>query len=205
LGPADGLVRARKVLFHASAYGAWPSIAELGLLPTDRLLAGDPGLRTARLNPIPVVHPSGNDISVRDQRPMMRANIEAHLDGIGLNDWLDVLNQRVFLFARQKDLTTFLGRYQEAEGQDVVVFDTRRLLAAAKGRVEVTTVPSTTPVAWDHCPCRNRYTFEPIGTFDGDPADIHEVTITGGIEQAADLVVRVIRYHPDRTTEVLVA
>ena len=204
-GPVDGLVRARKVLFHASAYGAWPSIAEVGLLPTSQLLAGDPRLGTARLEPVAVAHPSGNDISVRDQRPMMRANIEAHLDGIGLNEWLDLLNQRVFLFARQKDLTTFLGRYQEAEGQDVVVFDTRRLLAAAKGRVEVTTVASTAPVPWDRCPCRNRYTFEPIETFDGDPADIHEVTIIGGVEQAADLVVRVIRYHPDRTTEVLVA
>ncbi|MDP9075486.1 MAG: hypothetical protein M3N98_15240, partial [Actinomycetota bacterium] len=204
-GPVDTLSSLRKVLFHATAYGAWPSIAELGLLPTTELLAGDPRLATPRLEPIGIVHPAGHGVSVRDQRPMVRANIEAHLHGIGLSEWLAILNERTFLFARQKDLTTFLGRYQEAEGQDVLVFDTARLLAAAKGRTEVATVASTAPVPWDRCPCRNRDTFEPIETFAGDVADIHEVTIIGGIQAAADLVVRVIRYHPDRTTEVLVA
>lgn len=134
---------------------------------------------------------------------MMRANIESHLDGIALDQWLEILNQRVFLFARQKDLITFLGRYQESEGQDVVVFDTARLLAAAKGRTEVSTVAATGPVPWERCPCRNGDTFEPIALFSGDVADIQEVTIVGGIERVGDLVVRVMRYHPDRTTEVL--
>ncbi|MDQ6618066.1 MAG: hypothetical protein M3083_25800 [Actinomycetota bacterium] len=204
-GPADGFAGLRKVLFHASAYGSWPSIAELGLLPTNQLMADDPRLGAARLESIGLVHPSGHDITVRDQRPMMRANIDAHLDGIGLPEWLGVLNERVFLFARQKDLTTLLGRYQESEGQDVLVFDTARLLTAAKGRVEVATVSPTAPVPWERCPCRNRDTFEPIDSFVGDVADIAEVTIVGGVERVVDLVVRVVRYHPDRTTEVLVA
>jgi hypothetical protein len=134
---------------------------------------------------------------------MARSNIEAHLDGIDLTEWLDILNERVFLFARQRDLTTFLARYRESEGQDVLVFDTARLMDAAKGRFEVTTVNSTAPVPWEHCRCRGRDTFEPIGSFSGDVADIHEVTIVGGIERPADVVVRVMRYHPDGTTEVV--
>ncbi len=203
-GPAEALVKLRKVLFHATAYQAWPSIAELGLLPPNQVLADDPRLGATRPGPIHVAHLSGHDISVRDQRPMARANMEAHLDGIGLVEWLAILNERAFLFARQRDLTTFLGRYRETEGQDVLVFDTARLLGSAKGRTEVTTVNSTAPVPWEHCRCRNRDTFEPIDSFAGDVADINEVTIVGGIEHAADLVVRVMRYHPDGTTEVVV-
>jgi hypothetical protein len=134
---------------------------------------------------------------------MIRANIESHLDGIGLPEWLDILNERVFLFARQKDLLTFMGRYQETEGQDVLVFDTARLMAAAKGRVEVATVSPTGPVPWQRCRCRNRSTFQAIDTFDGDVAEIQEVTVVGGLQKVGDLVTRVTRYHPDRTTEVL--
>ena len=204
LSPVDALIKLHKVVFHASAYGSWPSISELGLLPTDQLLAGDRRLGGARLEPIGVVHPSGHNVTVREQRPMMRANIESHLDGIDLATWLGILNERAFFFARQKDLTTFLGRYREM-GQDVLVFDTARLLAAAAGRVEVATVGSTAPVPWERCPCRNRSTFFPVTTFAGDVADIQEVTVIGGVTDVPDLVVRVMRYHPDRTTEVLVA
>jgi hypothetical protein len=204
LGPIEALVKLHKVVFHASAYGSWPSISELGLLPTEQLLADDRRLGAVRLEPVGIVHPSGHNISIREQRPMMRANIESHLDGIGLGEWLGILNQRAFFFARQKDLTTFLGRYREM-GQDVLVFDTARLLAAAQGRVEVATVGSTAPVPWERCPCRRRTTFLPVETFAGDAADIQEVTVIGGVERVPELVVRVMRYHPDRTTEVLVA
>lgn len=202
-GPADALVKLRPVLFHATGYQAWPSIVELGLLPASEVLAGDARLRSARQGPIEVALGPGEGIIVRDQRAMARANIETHLDGIGLVEWLDILNERAFLFARQRDLTTFLGRYKESGGQDVLTFDTARLLDAARGRTEVTTVSSTAPVPWEHCRCRNRHTFEPIDSFAGDVADIHEVTIIGGIQQVADLVVRVMRYHPDGTTEVV--
>jgi hypothetical protein len=200
-------VKLRKVLFHASAYGAWPAIAALGLRTPAQLLAGpsDPRLNVVRNENIEVVHESGHRITIRDQRPMVRAGIEAHLAGISLEEWLDVLNERTFLFTRQKELTTLVARYQATEGQDVVVFDSGRLLAAAKGRVDVATVNSGAPVSWTRCPCRNRATFLPIDDYAGSAADIQEVTVTGGLEQIADLVVRVVRYHPDRTTEVLVA
>ena len=42
-------------------------------------------------------------------------------------------------------------------------------------------------------------------TTEGPTADIQEVTVVGGIESVGELIVRVVRYHPDRTTEVLVA
>jgi hypothetical protein len=197
-------VKLRKVLFHAAAYGAWPSIAELGLLPASQLLAGDPRLMTGRMAPVSIALPNGQEASIRDQRMMMRANIELHLDGIDLAEWLEILNARTFLFARQKELTTFQGRFRET-GQDVVVFDTARLLVAAKGRVEVATVAPTAPVAWERCRCRSRATFEAIEAFEGDVAEVNEVTVVGAVDNVADLVVRVMRYHPDRTTEVLVA
>jgi hypothetical protein len=205
LGPAETLAKTRKVVFHASPYGAWPSIAELGLLTAKELLGDDARLRAIRSDSIELELDPGHPISIRDQRHMARANIEAHLDGIDLAGWLDILNERLFLFARQRELTGFLGRYQATEGLDVVVFDTARLLAATTGRVEVATVPSTAPIPWDHCPCRGRETFEPLAEFAGDVGDIQEITVVGGLPDVVALVGRVIRYHPDRTTEVLVA
>jgi hypothetical protein len=34
-------------------------------------------------------------------------------------------------------------------------------------------------------------------------ADIEEVTVVGGLDDVEPLVSRVVRYHPDRTTEVV--
>jgi hypothetical protein len=202
--PPAALARLRKVVFHASAYGAWPAIAELGLRTAAQLLAdsADPRLGTVRSKNIEVVA-SGHPVTIRDQRPMARAGIEAHLDGIGLDEWLVALNERVFFFARQKGLTTLLARYQESEGQDVLVFDTARLLRSAAGRVEVTTVNVAEPASWNRCPCRSRATFVPLAAYSAAIDDIEEVTVVGGVERVADLVSRVVRYHPDRTTEVL--
>jgi hypothetical protein len=205
LGPAQALAKLRKVVFHASAYGAWPDIAELGLRTSAELLGdiADPRLAEVRKRNIEVKQESGHQFVIRDQRPMVRAAIEAHLDGVGLDEWLDLLNQRVFFFARQKGLSTLLARYQESEGQDVLVFDTARLLAAAAGRAEVTTVSPAEPVSWNRCPCRGRSTFVAVDSFLGAVDDVEELTVVGGVEAVRDLVVRVVRYHPDRTTEVL--
>jgi hypothetical protein len=194
------------VVFHASAYGAWPSIAEGGLRTAAQVLAADERARSVlRAANVEVDDGSGHQVTVRDQRQMLRSAIEDHLDGVDLRQWLELVNERVYFYARQKDLTTLLTRYQESEGQDVMVMDTARLLAAAPGRVEVTDVASAAPVPWTRCPCRGWGTFVPIDRYQGNVADIEEVTVVGGLEQVGPLVTRVVRYHPDHTAEVLVA
>jgi hypothetical protein len=201
--PAGGLADLRKLLFHASAYEAWPSIAEHGLRTAAQLAA-------AQANPPPLDRLRERELELvggvlRDQRPLIRANIEQHLSGTDLAGWLALVNDRVFLYAQQRDLTTLLAHAVPAGGQDVVVFDTRKLLAAAAGRVEVLTDELAAPEPWAHCPCRGPETFVPISTYRGDPADVHEVAVVGGIADVSGLVTRVVRYHPDRTTEVVVS
>ena len=71
---------------------------------------------------------------------MLRANFEQHLDGVDAAAWVAMLNARVWLFTQQKHLTTLLSRYVPAGGQDVLTFDTARLLRAASGRLEVAAV-----------------------------------------------------------------
>ncbi|MBO0747554.1 MAG: hypothetical protein J2O47_04355, partial [Acidimicrobiaceae bacterium] len=137
-----------------------------------------------------------------DQRVLMRSRIETHLDGIGLGEWLAILDERVHLFARQKELTALLTRYQ-GEGQDLLVFDTPRLLASAGDRVEVATVVTAAPEPWASCRCRGRDTFVPLALFEDSVEDIEEVTIVGGLEDVTSLVSRVVRHHPDRSTEVV--
>jgi hypothetical protein len=203
--PAEAFSTLRKVLFHASSYGAWPSIAELGLRPAAALAgAGGTTLDRLRESDLVVTDGDGRTTTIRDQRTLVRANIAQHLQDIDLAEWLRLLNDRVFLFAQQKSLTTLLSRYVPTGGQDVVVFDTARVLASARGRVEVITDELAAPEPWAHCPCRGRDTFIPFDRYRGAAADIFEVAIVGGLEDVSGLVSRVVRYHPDRTTEVLV-
>ncbi len=202
--PTRALARVRPNLFHATAYGAWPLIAEHGLRTAADAAAGAgrESLDRLRSTPVDLDLPGGYRVRVRDQRAMERAGIEDHLDGVDLAEWLALLNARVFLFARQKDLTTLIARYQR-EGQDVLTFDTARLLAAAGRRVEVTDVSPGAPQPFAHCPCRGRDTFVPLADYRGAVEDIAEVTVVGGLDDVTRLVRRVVRQHPDRGPEVL--
>jgi len=203
LGPVDALAKVRRVLFHATAYGAWESIAESGLRTAAQALESDAATRV-REDDIVVPAPAGGSFTVREQRLMARSRIEDHLAGVTLPEWLALLNRRAFLFAQQKDLTTHLARFQHSVGQDVIVFETGRLLRTARGRVEVTTDPSTLPEGFGHCPCRGPHTFVPLESYRGSPADVVEVTVIDGIESIEGLVTRVVRYHPKGSPEVLV-
>jgi hypothetical protein len=203
LTPTRALAKIRPVLFHATAYGAWDSISVSGLRTAAKLVADAGRTPPAGLRETSVeLSVDGAIAHLRDQRLLQRSRIDTHLDGIALADWLAILDERVHLFARQKDLTAMLTRYQ-ADGQDLVVFDTARTLAAAGDRVEVATVASGAPEPYGACRCRGRDTFVPLPLFEDPPADIEEVTVVGGLEDVGPLVNRVVRYHPDRTTEVV--
>ncbi len=193
--PEDALAGLRKVLFHATAYQSWPSI-EAGGLRTAAQLAGDRPLDKLRDRDVVL-----DGATLRDQRPLMRANIEQHLIGTDLPGWLELVNNRVFFFAQQKSLTTFLSH---PEGQDLVVFDTRKLLRATIDRIEVLTDEMAAPEPWSHCPCRGPETFLPLPSYRGDPADVFEVAVVDGLPSVDGLVTRVVRHHPDKTTEVVV-
>lgn len=195
LGPAEALAKVRKVVFHATAYGGWESIAESGLRTAAQVLGVEAPTRP-REDDVVRDAPAGGTYTVREQRLMARARIEDHLDGLTLTEWLALLNRRSYFFAQQKDLTTHLGRYQQSVGQDVLVFDTARLLGAARGRVEVTTVAPTQPDGFGRCRCRGAETFVPLGGYRGGPAEVVELTVLDGLESVEGLVGRVVRYHP---------
>ena len=204
LGPDRALAQLRPVLFHAAAYEAWPSIAEHGLRTAAQLAdeAGQPlpaGLRDRPID-LHLVHGS---VRLRDQRTLARGGVEAHLDGVSLDDWLSVLNERVFLFARQSDLTTLVNRHR-AEGQDVVLFDTLQLLRSCGEQVEVAVINTGAPQPYATCACLGSETFVPLAIYDGTPAGVQEVTVVGGITSVEPLVRRVVRHLPDGSTDVLV-
>ena len=202
LGPAAALARARKVVFHATSYGAWESIAESGLRTADQILEA-PAVRF-REDDVVVAAPAGGTYRVRDQKLMARARVQDHLDGINLREWLALLQRRTFFFVAQRDLITHLARYQQSVGQDVLVFDTARLTRAAAGRIEVTTVNPSAPDAFGFCPCRGPSTFIPLGAYQDQPGDVVEVAVVDGLQSVEGLVDRVVRYHPGGASEVLV-
>ncbi|GAC1311784.1 MAG: hypothetical protein NVSMB12_00630 [Acidimicrobiales bacterium] len=203
LTPSEALAKVRKVMFHATAYGGWESIAESGLRTAEQIL-GDVAPARCREDDVVREAPAGGTYAVREQRLMARGRIEDHLDGLALPEWLALLNRRAYFFAQQKDLTTHLGRYQHTVGQDVLVFDTARLLRAAPGRVEVTTVSPTQPDGFGRCRCRGADTFVPLAGYRGAPAEVVELTVVDGLESVEGLVGRVVRYHPGGAPEVIV-
>ena len=83
------------------------------------------------------------------------------------------------------------------QGQDVIKFKSASLLAAYKGRIEITTgnsgaLPRTAQ------PSRGRDMFVPLAAFPSDRvAAIQEVTILGGIDRVVPFVTSVIRHYPD--------
>jgi hypothetical protein len=204
VGPDRALGALRPSLFHATAYESWPSIASFGLR-TARQLADEAGVQLpSGLRPGPLdVSVAGGIARIRDQRAMDRAKIDDHLDEITLEQWLAIMNERAFLYARQNELTTLVNRYRP-EGQDVILFDTPKLIRAMVEQIEVTTVSAASPQQWATCPCRGRETFVPLPLFEEAVADIQEVTVVGGIAEVDGLVRRVIRHHPDGSIDVVV-
>jgi hypothetical protein len=117
-------------------------------------------------------------------------------------EWLRTLNERVFLFARVPELRAFLGRYARV-GQDVIVLDTRAVLAVAGAKVEVSFVNTGSLPRKTDCRCRGPDTFVPFESWKGALAPIEEVTVVGGFERIDNLVVGACRHAPDGTVTYL--
>ena len=204
-GPsAVALSRRWSALWHCSFAGAWPGIQAYGLQSTARLLelAKVPATQRQQLLRLPraevsrIQFPNGAQAILRDQHPLSSRRLSRALQDLSQEQWLQLLNARVFLFTQEPHARRLIKVYVD-HGQEVLKLKTASLLAAYESQIEVSTrnsgaLPRTSQ------PSRGRHTFVPLADFPPDHvAAVQEVTILAGIDQIEPFVTNVIRYRPD--------
>ena len=199
-------------LFHVAEEGAWPSIQQLGLLSTTALLDlyGYEGEERERYesqhrpNSIPLTSPGLPRVVLRDQRPLdMKQLAECLEDGLSGEDWLKLLNGKVFLWATQDRLDRLLGAaaYRD-RAHDVLTIDTRPLMERHRSKITLTQINSgaTKPARAK----RGLRTFRPIELYPEEPKErrrIAEVAVDYAVPDIADLVLHVERRHSPELVE----
>ena len=214
----EELLRDAPRLHHMAEDGAWPSIRRHGLLSTSALLDlyGVEGAARdaieARRRPagVPLSRDGLPGAVVRDQRPLSDAGLRRCLDdGLSPADWYRILNARAFFWPSAARLRRLLGaRAYRGQAQTVLTLDTASLLAVHGARVELSPINSGATIFGG--PRRGRRTFLPLADYPfaawraKRPAGegVVEVTVPGGVRDAADHVVLVERVIDGVVTEV---
>ena len=191
------------MLVHVTFPFSYEHIRRLGLRPASQLVSEadlgraetDDLLAAYRKEPAELKLADGTLVVLRDQ-VRNRRRIEPALDSMTEVEWLTLLNQRVYLFpATHRRVRELIGHYN-ARGlsQDLISFDTFRLLAPYGARVEVATVNSGV-FPRTITPVRGRKTFVALADLPVDElAKVQEVTLQGALP-IRDRAVRVVERH----------
>jgi hypothetical protein len=184
-------------LYHITESGAWPSIAQRGLLTTRRLLdqfERDPEQRAylatrRRPHPVTLTHPVHGQVVLNDQGPLSEKALRGCLDdGLTPADWIAMLNDRVFFWADQSSLDRHLNSWKNHDRPCVIlVVDTLSLARAHVEQVEI--CPINSGSAMRRPARRGLGTFAPLAAMSfeewrrqrGQLDSIREVVVREGI------------------------
>ncbi len=213
---AQELAKTHPVLFHLSAAGSWPAIRRHGLLSTSALLdlfevAGEErrSLESRlRADFVELRHPAHGRAVLRDQRPMNERALERALGGgLGVGEWLRVLNAKVFFWVARERLERLRNaRACRGRAHTVLEVDTRELLARHAPRV--TLAPINTGATLFSAP-RGRATFRPLADYPyaerrrRGREPLVELCVEHAVPDVGELVLRVTEIHPERGERTL--
>lgn len=206
MDPAD-IVRHYPTLYHMAQQGSWESIKRHGLLSTHALIdlyeVKDPVrsaiLRQRRPLSVPLCHGEYGEAIVRDQIPLREKSLRQCLTDMTLEEWLDVLNSRVFFWLDEPHLETLLGAnaYRD-QSHDVLHVDTDLLLQRHLKRVRLSPINSGSTL-YKPQP-RGSKTFLPVADYPFEErrrargkSAIIELAVERGIPDITDLTIRVER------------
>lgn len=137
-----------KVAVHCTHADNLPTILALGLRPASYWIDRAVGLddaerdalhRTLRSQSVPLPHPSGHRVWIRDQGPLLRRNLADVLaDGVSVADFVRTLNRHVYLFPSLDAATTLLDSYRRTGPQIILHFPLPKLLEEARHLVYLT-------------------------------------------------------------------
>jgi hypothetical protein len=197
-------------LHHMAEAGSWKSIQQIGLLTTRQLVDDcnpDETVREAilgrrRKTQFTLTHPVVGQVTVRDQKPLMMHNLEPALTDMTVEQWLDALNDRVFLWAHPGRLARLLGARSYRDSlHDVLVVDTARLVGAHADRIRLAGMNAGATI-FPRAPKRGSDSFQQIDTFPFDERrrgrkalvdNVVAVSVLDGLPDVADFVIRVER------------
>ncbi len=201
LSPEDLAARHPR-LYHLTEPGALPGIMRHGLLPTQRLLKlfevpeTDRRAieRQRRPASIALTHPVHGRARITDNLPLSMTALAACLDdGLAPEDWLRILNERVFFWADEKGLATLSGaRLNRTREREVLVLDTLSVARRFRGRMELSAINSGATIR--RAARRGLSTFVPLERHSyemwrrlrGGRDRVREVTVVGGVLDVAD-------------------
>ena len=194
----DELVIRFPRVWHATYPGGWEAIRTGGLQSSTALLEaagrGDEA-KAVRTESVRLSTPAG-DVVLREQVPNKK-DPSAYPDGLSTDDWWQLINRRSYLFAVREDLDQFVGAYLEkGEAQEIITFETRRLLGPVSDHVEIAMVNAGAfPKATS--PAKGKATFVTLPDFTAQPTRIREVTVTVPAEVTERAVISVVSVVPD--------
>ena len=188
----EALIEGCPRLFHVTETGAWPSIRRRGLLSTSALLdlfsLPEP-LRSQieaqpRLRDVVLEDPHVARVVIRDNRPLRPHILRSCLKG-SVSDWCRLLNARVFFWASERRLRNHLrARGHRGQARDILVVDTRRLLARHRDSISLCAFNSGSAL-YPNAPRRGADSFLPVDVY---PFDRYRVR-QGASEAVAEVCV----------------
>lgn len=190
------------LLYHMADRRSWESIQRRGLLSTDALVAlfdvpdeNRPAiLRQQRTESVVIEHPNYGQAVIRDQKPLIRSRLESCLEGCSFQEWLNMLNSRVFFWLSTARLQTLMcARTYCADEHVVLTLDTLRV--ATEFSQSITLAPmntgNTRPIAHK----RGLQTFSRLADYPFQSRlkrhleGVVELAVEGGIRNVMDLVI----------------
>lgn len=214
----DELIDNYPRLYHMAAEGTWPLIREHGLLTTHQLVDScdpDPATRErvldrVRKKSITLKHPTNGHVVVRDQAPLREHFLRRVLTDMTVEDWLNVLNGRVFFWLHTERLHRLLhAQLYRKQAHDVLTVDTAELLRAHGDRARLSAINSGATLYPNATP-RGSTTFMPIEDYEWTqarrrrPAEaVAELAVLDGVQDIANHVVRVERRRDHDVLELL--
>ena len=215
---AETIVANYPTLYHMAEAGSWESIARHGLLSTRALLdlfeIDDPVrgeiLRMRRPSSVRIQHEAHGSAVVRDQIPLSQTRLSKCLTDMTFEQWLNVLNSRVFFWLTEGHLETLLGaRAYRRLAHDVIVIDTQALLA--RYATSVTLSPINSGATMYNPPARGTTTFVPIAEYPfeerrkarGRKNAIIELAVEKGVPDIRDVALNVERRRVGEPSTIL--
>lgn len=205
VAPAE-LARYYPRLYHMAECENWENIQRHGLLSTESLLdlfeipATDRAaiLTRQRTRRVPIHHPLHGRATIRDQKPLSCSKLEGCLTDCSLQQWLQMLNSRVFFWLCEDRLRTLMcAREYCAKTHVVLVVDTLRL--ASDFDQSITLAPMNTGNTRPFAHPRGLSTFSRMADYPflkrlprGPYYAVVELAVEGGVPNIMDYLIEVV-------------
>ncbi len=200
-------------LFHLSAGDAWPSIVERGLRSATWLVRQHgldderaAGLLTAPREQIEVIGDPADPLghaTLRDQKPLTLSKLERLVEGITPENYIRLINDRVYFYMKPADVEKVRGVRDAAESQPqlMLTLDSRRLLADYQGSVRVAKINTGATIGMQGR--RGPRTWLAIDKFPGRATEVKEFTVLDGISDVTPYLVSAEIWQGGEKLEVL--